>query len=317
MGMTHESFADVVVHIGYHKAGSTLLQSGLFIESRGVFSEWPQDFYHRHLLLDRPDSRWATRVRAAFAPGIAEARSRRLVPVLSCEALSGDMWRLGQANGFGNFHVADLLAEAFPQAKVAVVHREQVAMICSLYKHSLRSHWRFTLTDFLDQTPLDRGMAPVLNFGYLEYSWLLEHYQRRFGADRVLALPFELLRHRAEWARLWAGFMGVAVDPEWFDKRENPGFSALTARRKRVLNYLIPAGPEPNRTPTGRFIISAAYKFDERVPPGVRKRSDDRLRRQVVSAVGTRFAVDNARLAALSGVDLSTFDYPTDERATR
>lgn len=308
--MAHDDeFGDLVIHVGYHKAGSTLLQKQLFVPRRGIYSEWSQDFYHRRVLLDRPDRGWAARVRASFAPGMEEARRRGLTPVLSCEALSGDMWRVGQANGYGNFHVARTLAEAFPGARVAIVHREQTDMVTSLYKHSLRSHWRYSLKHFIDQAPLERGMAPVLNFGYLEYSWLLETYQTHFGTANVLALPFEMLREIDVWCLAWSRFLGIEISPQWFAAKENVGFSAATALGKRLTNYAIPGVAEPNRTRTGHFLASAAYKVDAKVPRAVRVWSDQRLRDEVARAVRGRFGQDNDRLSDMTDLDLRWYGY--------
>ena len=306
-------FDDLVIHVGYHKAGSTLLQNRLFNEEHGVSSPWSQDFYHQHVLLDRPDSGWATRIRRAFLSGIDHARQRDLVPVLSCEALSGDMWRLGQSNGYGNFHVAEALAEAFPGARVVLVQREQRAMIVSLYKHSVRSHWRYGLGEFLDQSPLERGKAPVLNFGYLEYSWLVEHYVSLMGPDRVIALPFELLRDTPAWSDRWSEILGRPVEADWFAGKENPGMSALVSRGKRFANFAIPAGAEPNSTRRAHAVNSLAYQVDLRVPESIRARSEQRVREQVDSVVDDYFAPDNTRLSRLTGRDWASFGYPTVE----
>jgi hypothetical protein len=223
------------------------------------------------------------------------------------------MWRLGQANGYGNFHVADVLATAFPEARVIILHREQTAMVTSLYKHSLRSHWRYSLDAFMDQSPLNRGMAPILNYGYLEYSWLLAHYLARFERRRVLALPFELVRQGPEWARTLSSFLGIEVQPEWFVERENPGFAAATTNGKRFMNYLIPDGPEPNGSPIGRFVNSAAYQMDSRLPARCREFSDHKLRVRVGRLLGTAFDADNARLAQLTGEDWSQYGYRTED----
>lgn len=79
-GPDASSFKDLVIHVGYHKAGSTLLQQRLFVEDRGVHSPWTQDFYHRTILLSRPDRGWASRVRSAFLPEIDRARERGFIP---------------------------------------------------------------------------------------------------------------------------------------------------------------------------------------------------------------------------------------------
>lgn len=304
-----DSFDDVVIHVGYHKTGSTLLQERLFVPERGFLSPWSQSYYHQKMLLDRPNRGWSDRVRSAFAPGIEQARERGLVPVLSCEALSGDIWRRGTANGFGNFHAAETLAEAFPGSRVAIVHREQIAMLASLYKHSLRSHWSHSLHAFLDQTPLKEGMAPVVNLGYLEYSWLLEHYQSLFGPESVLAIPFEMVREADEWNTRWRRFLGVPVEPDWFAARENPGYAAATVQAKRYANYLLPASANPNRTRTGHLVNKVSFKLDSYVPDGIRRASDKKLLSDVRDAVGTRFGPDNARLATLTGDDWSRFRY--------
>ena len=302
-------FDDVVIHIGYHKTGSTLLQDRLFVGSQGCWSPWPQAFYHQHLLLDRPDRGWASRVRAAFAPGIEDARTRALVPVLTCEALSGDIWRSGQSNGYANFHVADLLAAALPGARIAVVHREQVSMLVSLYKHSLRANWAYSVSAFLDQQPLEAGMPPVVNFGYLEYSWLLEHYMKLVGREKVLALPFEMVRDNAVWAAHWGAFLGLPVHAGLFALRENPGYSTSTVRVKRLLNFALPATALPMESRAGKIVNNVSYHVDAHTPPSIRRATDRRLHDQVRRAVGSRFAEDNGRLQALMEEDWSPFGY--------
>jgi hypothetical protein len=304
-------FDDLIIHVGYHKTGSTLLQQRLFVAEHGFHSPWSQSFYHRHILLDRPDRGWPSRIRRAFRDEIDRGRERGLTPVLTCEALSGDIWRRGQSNGYGNFEVATALAEAFPGARTLLVHREQASMICSLYKHSVRSHWRFSVESFLDQEPLRAGMAPLLNFGYLEYSWLSEHYLGLVGADRFAAVPYELLGSPDAWCSRLSTITGRRVPPEWFAQSENTGMSALIALPKRRANFLMPGTADPNASRSGRLVNNVAAKIDHLVPDEWRARSEAHLRERVADLVGDRFAEDNARLFQIVGEDWSPLGYPS------
>ena len=73
-----------------------------------------------------------------------------------------------------------------------IVIREQRAMILSTYKQYVQVGGAAPLRHFLEP-PVGRSLrVPLFDWRYFEYDHLVRHYQRLFGEEHVLTLPFEL-----------------------------------------------------------------------------------------------------------------------------
>lgn len=82
-----------------------------------------------------------------------------------------------------------LLADLFPNAHVLIVTRGFRSMIFSSYSQFIRSGADVTLEEFVAH--------PLLGQPW-DYDRVLAMYERAFGAEKVIVLPYELLRDDAD-----------------------------------------------------------------------------------------------------------------------
>lgn len=166
-----------LIHIGYPKTGSTFLQ--------GWFRANPQLAYAPdalagirsagHIVRDGAIGPRRVRYRVTSEEGLSMPRSHPWQP----PALD-----LGDAQA----EVCTILAELHPNARILLVTRGFRSMIRSVYAEWVRRGLDLRLDEFCAR------MAETTGGDLLDYDHLISLYQRAFGAERMLILPYELLR---------------------------------------------------------------------------------------------------------------------------
>lgn len=303
-----------LVHIGYHKTGTTLLQRRFFPKTAkagfslvaGVDALQPAFVDINPFAFD-PDV-----TRQSFKWTISRAQEQGLVPVLSYERLSGSP----HAGGYDAKLIADRLAATFPEVRVLAVIRDQRAMLVSLYQVYLRMGGTASLVQYADPPPQSSARAPLFRFDFLEYHRLVGYYQGLFGAENVLVLPYELLNERPGlFLKHIQDFAGVQAG-EAFEKpgKMNSSPSALTLRPKRHINKwavctpLNPSPVLPLRVDNESF-RAALGKTDAKLPESWRLASNRSWHRLSEELIGERYAESNTRTVKLTGLDLEAFGY--------
>lgn len=307
---------DVLIHIGYHKTGSSWLQRHLFGRESAGFGWLGKSSGSpvRRFVEDDPLDFDAAALRQALEPLLEGPRTRGLVPVLSMERLSGHPF----SGGYDCKEIADRLAAVLPEGSVLIVVREQRSMIASTYKQYVRSGGAGTVEQFLDPPRSKSRRVPWFDPRYFEYDRLLRHYVSLFGAERVLCLPFEQLAFDGPaFARAIADFGGRPLGEGElgalpFDDRSNRAPSAAGIERQRRRNKL---GVRSELNPTPVFGAAAFERLSpELVARALRPRRDAaelqrRLSETVDAFVGNRYAESNRRTAELAGTDLAALGW--------
>lgn len=301
-----------LLHIGYHKTGTTWLQKRLFPDAEAGFSFVADpmavlfNFFPVEPFSFRPEA-----ARNRFEREILGAESQGLVPVISHERLSGSPY----AGGHDSRAVADRLASVFPEARVLVAIREQKSVILSIYKQYVRWGGAASLEQFLDP-PTGVNRIPVFRYGFYEYHHLIGYYKSIFGAENVLVLPYELLRasHEDFLGRMCKFLELPPVAPE--SDRDNISPSALALALKRQANRLLvrdALNPAPllEYSKANKFLHKAARKVDSVASPKLRRKYEERWRRLIEEKVGNRYAESNSLTAELTSLDLRNFGYNT------
>jgi hypothetical protein len=309
----------VIVHIGYQKTGTKWLRDRLFAQPKAGFRVVPRDSPLIHeLLYGDPLEFDAAASRRELAPIVEETEAAGLVPVLALGRLAG----VAFSGGYDSKLHADRIKELVPDARILVVIREQRSMIVSTYKQYVKTGGTASLRGFLDPGPW-QGKIPTFRFEFFEYHRLLGYYRSLFGAEGVLALPYEQLRSEPEtFLRRVADFGGRPLPDDVLRrilkaKRRNTAQSALVLTLTRPLNRLAPAS-ELNPAPiigsqrVGAWAARARRKLDPAQLPAFRPLSDmieRQLRETVVTAVGDRYVASNRETGAMIGLDLEQFGW--------
>ena len=300
-----------LLHIGYHKTGTTLLQRRVFPDAEAGFCFVAGVDALQPAFVDaNPFDFDPEAAREAFEPGIREAQAQALVPVLSYERLSGGP----HSGGYDSKTIADRLITTFPDARVLMVVREQTSMLISLYKVYVRMGGVASFEQYINPPPHSAARAPLFRFDYLEYHRLVGYYQGLFGAENVLVLPYELLERRP---RAFVRSIGEFVEAPAARaklKQVNTSPSALTLSIKRHANKWLVRSPLnvapvlpihlPNE-PLKRLTSRA----DRKLPEALRIAGDRRWRRLAEHHVGDRYAESNTLTTKLTNLELRTFGY--------
>jgi hypothetical protein len=296
-----------LLHIGYHKTGTTWLQRHVFGETGSGFSQigGAQRLIAVNAFEFRPKT-----LRKQMGRKIGQAQAQGLVPVLSSERLSGEP----HFGGYDSELIADRLAAVFPDARILVVVREQSSMFLSIYKEYIRRGGAASLRQYL-ATPIDGYWLPQFRFEFLEYHRLIRYYQDLFGAESVMVLPYELLRAQpATFLGKIGEFVGVPVaEPQV--RPVNVSLSAFVLGLKRHANrYFVLDGPvnpaPPLDFPASNAMLEQTCRMlDSKLPLSVRDRTERRWRIHTARVVGTRYAQSNAVTAGLTGLDLRALGY--------
>ncbi len=296
-----------LLHIGYHKTGTTWLQRHVFGDSAAGFSQMggAQRLIAVNAFEFRPK-----KIRKQMERKIGQADARGLVPVLSSERLSGEP----HFGGYDSELIADRLSAVFPNARILIVVREQTSMFLSIYKEYIRRGGAASLRQYL-ATPRDGYWLPQFRFEFLEYHRLIGYYHDLFGVESVKVLPYELLRSQPDTFLGQIGdFVSVpAAHPQV--RPVNVSLSAFALGLKRHANrYFVLDGPVNPAPPfdfpaSNEMLERMCRMLDSTLPLAVHDRLERRWSVNAAREVGTRYAESNAVTAGLTGLDLRAFGY--------
>ncbi len=314
--------SNLLVHIGYHKTGTSWLQRRLFVNTGlGWTLSHAKTSVVDPLILPHALDFDAAACRAAFEPGLAAARAVNLVPIISHERISGEV----HIGGRDTKDIAERLYAVFPEAQILMVIREQQAMIRSIYGQFIKGTGVWNLHDYLDPPVPNRTRFKYGHFhpDDFRYHRLIACYQQLFGPAQVTVLPYELLRARpADFVARIMAAVGLHADAAVlaglpYGEQVNPSLSALGVAFKLRLNRLAgqrtPFNPTPLYTGRGsghkRLLQALAFRVDRRLPAAWKKAADERMKRQIAERVSGYYAESNHLTAELTGLDLAEWGY--------
>jgi hypothetical protein len=305
----------LLVHIGYPKAASTWLQQTIFNEPKISFtSPWGatsgiavDQFITTNAFRFSPPSTYQV-----FEPGLKEAARQKLIPILSQEMLSCD-----QIGGrYWSKEVADRLHAVFPSAAILILIREQKSMVLSSYGQYIRNGGVHSISHFIGadvgrENSLP-GFSAICRLDYLEYDLLISYYHQLFGKNRVLVLPFELLKSNPyNLIQKILNFVGIDQEVNEFKKSQNINYKAYTLNLMRKMNNFLPP-PDFSRK-THPLVWRLAWKtlntVDRMLPSVIQKEEECRLKKYIADFIGDRFAQSNRQTSQLIGIDLGEYGY--------
>lgn len=309
----------VLIHLGYHKTGTSYLQKYIFNDAdAGFFSPVERHFLRNTFVGTNPFQFDTDEIRDLLHFQTNES-PKNLIPVLSNEQFSGQPYGGGyglrkREREVSRKEIADRLYSCFPDARILVVIREQREMIRSIYKFLVCGwHGRLsaTIEEFLDQSPLEDGYSPLFKLDYLEYHWLIKYYQKLFGKSSVLVLPFERFRddpvYFVNQIRRFVSLEPVENVPE---KKVNVGYSAATCNARRVINRLIVSPNKPGLISNNeRRAAKLTSKLNRYIPQSFHEKTERKLASKIDQIVDGYYNKSNQETASLTKIDLESLGY--------
>lgn len=308
-----------LIHIGYHKTGSSLLQRQVFSNKETGFyqPEKKSALLNTAFILRDPGSPPEPEALSQLKQHHQAAHNDSLVLALSHERLSG----YPASGGYDQIEIAQRLHEAFPEGKVLIIIREQCAVLLSMYLQSVSDGSSLSLGQFLAPPEPHIRRQPLFRRSFYCYDVLIRRYQELFGTENVKVLPYELLRFDlGRFASELQDFTGAncSEDIDLVDILRTPMNPALPLafqlmRRqanKLFRTQLSNSGPIKISSTS---VHSAVKKMRNAISPlSVFDRSlKQRYRSQILEATKGEYIESNNLTSELIGIDLSNLGYAT------
>jgi Sulfotransferase family len=230
----------LVVHIGFHKTGTTWLQKAVFPYHPRLYPYvsdrvWDDPFL-RCIVADSDREFDPERARTAYETGLQ--RSGPLPPdqvvVVSAERLSGH----AASGGYDTFRIAGRLHAVVPEARVLIVVRSQIDMIESEYRQLVGEGYRGRISSLWSS---DAWKRVQFDLGQYEYDTLVREYQRLFGSENVGVFTYEgVVADRNRYLARLASFFGVEpfeLGPAAAELDVHPGLPNRGLGLLRSLNH--------------------------------------------------------------------------------
>src|SRR3954468_17561529 len=269
-----------VFHIGYHRTGTTWLQTVVFPRMRGV--ETPVEPVWSNLANNLGRSEHY--LEHTFQAFVEEMSGRGDKPlILSREAISADHndpWPSASRN-------AERLHRALPDARILIVTRRQDKMLRSLHWLYVRLGGHRSFRAMLDGDEIEGWRWDPR---HLEYDLRVAHYVELFGRENVRVLPSELLTRNPE---LYLAEISDFCGGEGYDlstrelvaRRVNASSSLLSVEILRRWNRLVVrsrynAAPRLGARSSGRRAFALLTAFVDpwaRLLPELSRRDQSRL----------------------------------------
>lgn len=166
-----------LLHVGYPKAGSTLLGDWFDKHPSIGFSDFTiGGIKDTNALIQ------LSKIDASAQPDVAVVRDMRFsIPRIE-EIDLQDISKIKKDQQ----RICETLYSFFPNSKVLIVTRGYKSLISANYSQYIKEGGTYNVSEIQKFTFLLKEL--------FDYSYLVEQYIQKFGSDNVLVLPFELLK---------------------------------------------------------------------------------------------------------------------------
>jgi hypothetical protein len=304
----------VLVHVGFHKTGTTWLQRNILKPKAGKEFVYCYDSTRTHstFLLPILGSFNTQAALDGFTNDLNRAEDQNIPFIITDEALGGFPFH----KKYNREVNATRIKKVFPEAKILITIREQSAVMISMYGEYIKYGFSSSLSDFVWQ-PSHHSMTPIVDRAFYNYDRALTLYEAIFGEGNVMALPLEWMSRNSEAAvEKIAAFLGAPLSPpdvQLANSRQNQAWTPMATNVARVMNRFVPQDSRWNRNQSWLAQKLAPNALASRVNRwsnalGV-KATFDKDREFVRDILGDYYAPSNRRFAERTGYDLAALGY--------
>ncbi len=286
-----------LIHIGYQKSASTLLQRSVFATHADIHLVEPKALTRRIVFHDDNDLDIEA-IRGLARDGLDDAR----VNLYSDEGLSG--WGFH----FNYARLARRLHAIFPDAKIIIIIRNQIGFLESLYRHKLHFGYGFTPERFVNTYCRHHNVLHGIQF-----SRVIAEYRNLF--ENVFVELMERLTSPAHAAACLTRLCSFAgVDSEPLDPATltpvNVGMSPLSVSLTRVLNRV--SATKVQGFDNARIYNLWRYRWSRRIDAVSRLvglKDTFEFPERLKESIREHFEVDNELLSDMFEFDIRAFGY--------
>ena len=308
-----------LIHIGYHKTGTTWLQQHLFVNAQSGFTTPfnKSDDVAEYIVTPNSFDFKDANAREYMEPVLAVAAASGLLPVITSERLSGSP----HSGGFDSKELADRLHSLFPDGRVLIVIREKKSMILSTYKQYVKGGGIGSIRSYLHPPrPAGGKKRTLFSHDHFKYHRLIGYYQQQFGHDKVLVLPYEMFcRTPQQFVDAITDFAGAKrIGSLPYSDSRNAATSPFTTGTMRRLNF-IGRRTQLNPVPlieshrvgkaVDNFLSRCVLLADKLVPATMQQKIHGKMKTRIAQMTAERFQESNRLTAEMTGLDLESFGY--------
>lgn len=185
---------NIIVHIGFHKTGTTMLQkiwfsNQTFFNILNNYNNPKEDELISKFVLGSSES--DTYLRETI---LTKCLSNK-VNIISSERLSGHPI----SGGFDSFIIGERIKKILPNCKILIFSREKMDFIKSSYFQVVNQGYPGDFEDFLNR---NNWIYPGRSDLYFEQKEILKFYENNFNPDNFLVLKFEDLKSNPNFIRI-------------------------------------------------------------------------------------------------------------------
>lgn len=306
----------LLIHIGFHKTGSSWLQDNLLRTKNGTFHSISD--LAPHFLIDKAKH---TLNPFDLNLDVLNAELEQIlavspvpaghIPVISYERLSGSPF----AAGNNSLSHALRLREMFPQARILIVIREQQSVILSGYFQYLTGGGTFSIDKYLNA--YHNGLRPYFSMNHYQYHHIIKGYIDLFGKENVLVVPYEVFKKdKMAFFNQLSEFVEQKIDLSQvvFDKPVNINHHQFVRYRFRFLNALIKPTELNNFSWLSNRVTSSLswrlMKLLLKLPlSSLDRKVKNKLNDKIGKAIAGKYTTSNQLTSELIGTDLESLGY--------
>ena len=308
---------NTLIHIGYHKTGTTFFQDIVFRNHPNVRlidrSEVQKVFLRIGSFSFNPDAaaKW-------FSGQKDDIHSEKDWLVISDEELSGNI-HTGGNGGYLAKEMAERLFSVLPDAQISIHIRNQYEMIESVYRQYVKKGGTFNIKKYLFDNDGFNHRFPQFSFEHFEYEKLVKYYMSLFGKENIHIFIYEEMRNNID-TFLEKYFLELQMPVvkdiiQTGKKRVNERLSFVSIFFARFTNRFYGSDPINRRVflhiPLFNKVCRSVYKEIDKMPfikNLDRKRS--LLNGEMRGYIKEYYAKSNEELSDILGTDLSCYGYP-------
>lgn len=315
---------NILIHIGYHKTGSTWLQKELFTSENNVFeplstkssgqSSLTKFFITSndgYLLSPYEFNSDTIRKEINSILKLKNNLFKTQIPVLSSERLSGNP----HSGGFDSKIILSRIKNIFPKAKIFIVIREQKSYILSNYFQYIDKGGMLSIKKYLNQKY--DAKIPFFSPYHLDYFLLVKEYIKQFGKENVLVLPYEMFNTKPSlFITFLTNFINkkININKEIFLRFWNKRNYYFIRYHLRFLNIFRPKTSVSTCSIIGNkyfglFITFLINFLGVITPDYFDKGTLKKTHKYIDAFTKDRYIESNRRLSELINIDLSHYGY--------
>jgi|26BtaG_2_1085354.scaffolds.fasta_scaffold00002_252 hypothetical protein len=312
---------NVLIHIGYHKTGTTWLQKNTFSKNSTIFQSispmegdrsFAKDFiWDENGYLLNPFDLNEEDIRRHLKKLVDQRNDSNKIYVVSDERLSGSP----HSSGFNSSVILKRIKKIFPNGKILIVIREQNSWLLSNYYQYLTAGGTHSLKKYLNINY--DGKRPGFSPNHVLYHHLIRGYQDEFGKENVLVLPYELFRSdKIDFFKKFSDFLNIEIpiEQEGFENYSNKHSNYYLNYNLRFLNPFLKSSSVNDYSSHSNKVSRTIAKSIKRGMELIFHRKwdriyQDKLKKEVQEWSANRFVESNKESARLINVDLEKYNY--------